>query len=222
MLLPALNQAREKARSITCASNEKQLGVALAAYVLDHDDFYPPLSYAWPSNAWGSSRSTWYMMLYQYVGIDKPTSVASAYGMVSKNSIFSFPTQKQWNDNGIYMSYGYNLSYFGTVNYSDKNGSGVRTSLIKKSSDLLVYTDTWYSYTPLEYQELGNYAIGGGWNICFRHNKCANSCYADGHVQPDRYNFLGAGNGACLPLNGNGEFWPWRFYKDWSYGFASY
>ena len=42
MLLPALNQAREKGRSAVCVSNLKQIGLAISMYTDDHDDFYPP------------------------------------------------------------------------------------------------------------------------------------------------------------------------------------
>ena len=41
MLLPALAQAWEKARSITCTSNLKQLGLAFEMYRSDHDGVYP-------------------------------------------------------------------------------------------------------------------------------------------------------------------------------------
>jgi len=42
MLLPALNQAREKARSITCKSNLKQIGLAQANYSSSHNDWIVP------------------------------------------------------------------------------------------------------------------------------------------------------------------------------------
>jgi len=41
MLLPALNQAREKARRISCTSNLKQIGLSLKQYAMDYSDFFP-------------------------------------------------------------------------------------------------------------------------------------------------------------------------------------
>lgn len=43
MLLPALNKAREKSKSISCNSNLKQLGTTSAIYQNDFDDYFIPL-----------------------------------------------------------------------------------------------------------------------------------------------------------------------------------
>ena len=42
LLLPALNKARETAQAINCVSNLKQIGVGLAAYTADNDDYLIP------------------------------------------------------------------------------------------------------------------------------------------------------------------------------------
>ncbi|MBN2452525.1 MAG: type II secretion system protein [Lentisphaeria bacterium] len=41
MLLPALSQAREKARRINCAGNLKQIGLAMRMYSQDYDEAFP-------------------------------------------------------------------------------------------------------------------------------------------------------------------------------------
>jgi prepilin-type N-terminal cleavage/methylation domain-containing protein/prepilin-type processing-associated H-X9-DG protein len=41
ILFPVFAQAREKARSISCLSNQKQIGLGLMMYVQDYDETYP-------------------------------------------------------------------------------------------------------------------------------------------------------------------------------------
>jgi len=43
ILLPALGKARESARRVACASNQRQLGLAFALYINDFDEQFPPI-----------------------------------------------------------------------------------------------------------------------------------------------------------------------------------
>ena len=58
MLLPALNQAREKAKSIKCAAAEKQMGVAMMLYTQDWEEWIHPKSQTGSRNL-----PTWFSVL---------------------------------------------------------------------------------------------------------------------------------------------------------------
>ena len=57
MLLPTLTKAREKARQIQCAGNQKQVGFVLQLYLSDYKDAYPMYNMHSQSWAWGLSKA---------------------------------------------------------------------------------------------------------------------------------------------------------------------
>lgn len=65
MLLPALNVAREKARTIACASNQKQCSLELMQYAEDNKGALPPYYYN-GATKWGKtdqSECSWFHIL---------------------------------------------------------------------------------------------------------------------------------------------------------------
>ena len=66
MLLPALKGAREKAGSIACIGNMRQIGMAAFSYA-DSSDAYMPmaLGYGWDSNA--HTNGWWICQLHPYI-----------------------------------------------------------------------------------------------------------------------------------------------------------
>ncbi|MDD3155865.1 MAG: type II secretion system protein [Victivallaceae bacterium] len=58
MLLPALNQARARAKTISCLSNLKQCGAASLMYAGDYDDYLPPAGVSLLTN-----KGRWWQLL---------------------------------------------------------------------------------------------------------------------------------------------------------------
>lgn len=68
MLLPALQNARDRARQIDCMSNMKQLGIAMALFINDNDGSFPKTE--------DITREEWWpSVLYPYVGPDSDEKI---------------------------------------------------------------------------------------------------------------------------------------------------
>ena len=58
ILFPVFAQAREKARAISCASNMRQIGIAVIMYLQDNDERFPQEHPSCPNPAVGTASST--------------------------------------------------------------------------------------------------------------------------------------------------------------------
>ena len=97
ILFPVFAQAREKARAITCASNEKQMGLAILQYLQDYDEQYPMLQYHPPAGYTGGWWIDWQIEVYPYV----KNGSSTANGLGGIYSCPSFPNQNQISQYGI-------------------------------------------------------------------------------------------------------------------------
>lgn len=106
LLLPALGQAREKAHSIACVSNERQIGQGVGFYLSDNNEYY--MTYQTAAYADGNMR-VWADLL-------------SSEGKYVSRNIFACPglkspekTQTNHTPSGMtYTGYGYNFRYLGS------------------------------------------------------------------------------------------------------------
>ncbi|MEY2410538.1 MAG: hypothetical protein QOF48_3208 [Verrucomicrobiota bacterium] len=78
LLLPALNRAKESGRRAACASNLRQLGVALAIYAGDNEGNFPPVT---PTNRWPAQLYRGYESFEVLLCPSDPTPRASGGGV---------------------------------------------------------------------------------------------------------------------------------------------
>jgi len=86
ILFPVFATAREKARQTTCASNEKQLGLAYVQYTQDYDDNYP-FTYIQNNGSSGAGCTNNYNTLAEWDQI--------IYPYVKSNAVFACPSDTQ-------------------------------------------------------------------------------------------------------------------------------
>ena len=92
MLLPALNQAREKARSTTCMNNLKQIGTSMLLYAQDNNNNWAPTH-----EAWGGRK--WYDLVRKYGQLGKNVN--------ESGSLFRCPSEQDLTKVNTYC---YNMS----------------------------------------------------------------------------------------------------------------
>ena len=153
MLLPALHKARDKAQSISCVNNMKQLGLSISQYVMDYN--YDPR--AWISD---SPQKNWKTLICTYV---KPAST-----QYWKLSTFVCPGNKEPR---FYKSWSYTMSY----RFMQNGSKGYRSPRFGVKVRPLIFdghVHTSYVWSPNWYRD---YAL--------RHSKKMNMLLTDMHVE---------------------------------------
>lgn len=169
MLLPALNQAREKAKSISCASNLKQFGLAGNMYANDFSGYLPNMhdDPAYKSNPTSSEAPE---ILLPYLGEKGKTLKTSK--MVHCPSTQPAPAGKPHFN----MTYGHNY-------YVGRHSWGYdRVIRIKKPVQTVFYYDYRAGYNG-GYEKY-YYIQYPPYEECqLRHSGRANYVFIDGHVE---------------------------------------
>ncbi len=207
MLLPALNQARAKARAITCTNNLKTLGMANLFYSNDFDGFDIRVK----ASEWNGMWMT-HTIFYQYFGVE---TGYTGFTIPSSTNYYVVPFNRICPDKvGIasdattgkvaVSSYAKNLD--GIVDYlgGAKTGAGdwayiYQYSKVKSPSTKIHHSETfnesasprscdWALYRSFASSPTG-YITGKA--VHFIHSSRANVLFFDGHVasmgQPEMY-----------------------------------
>ena len=205
MLLPALNQAREKSKQISCLNNLKQLGVASTSYQQDYDGFFPysqfdNIATAPPSGTYLYSQN-WYWSDFLADSLGKRAAFAENSALTCPGR--RAPDKKNTADGILTMNYGWNVELCPRAYNAPGDPIPAKNVQIPFPSSIMQTMDGGTTRLRWEYANLNhsyiktyNYIPGFVSNatkpiadkamddaISGRHHgKSVNVCYADGHA----------------------------------------
>ena len=175
MLLPALSQAREKARQAKCISNLKQLGLALMMYAEDYDGWIMRPSMG--NSPWYYPRWYWTLGALNYLPL--PIRSGDATPLVAR-----CPSKGGDRYYGMNQNYGVvegtsepTLSYRRKIHFNTKRWT-------KPSEKVLLGDCSRYNaiggYDRWEWEDTPT--LGANERLCPRHSGGANILWADIHA----------------------------------------
>lgn len=184
MLLPALNSARAKARSIKCTSNLKQSGMAMVLYTDDYNGFFP----CYREDPTATSGDGFYLCAVDYYCKIGPSYDRQIGGVLhcpefkprvkSGYLLADRTTFTGYTDMNPGSNYYVNTTYSGSIAvFTDVKVNGVlpqtRKTKIQKPSKTFLMADGC-NHTIRQWNQYFHY----------RHNNGVNMNFADGHAQP--------------------------------------
>ena len=178
MLLPALNQARAKAKAIKCISNQKQIGVYAQMYISDSNGY---LGKTWAGWDWSE-------MLVYNVGTKGSIGTFICPSLIPGNTDL---TGKKLRDSFVApngYSYNYRSTTYGMWNrafdeYEIVLPSGdifLAAKKVKQPSKYILVSDSCDAAGTFQLYRFAKNVTWSG--IDMRHSKMANSLFLDGHA----------------------------------------
>ena len=176
MLLPALSQARAKARSISCTNNIKQLNLAVLLYADDNKEYFPAMIGSYTVSPW----TFWPHQIVNYVG---------GWGEVLQCP--GSPMLGSYR-NASYHGVTYPLGpLYGMTNALWQAAGGmVQAKVLRPSQKYMMFDSNHYALGDaraiLTCSQCGQWSCGANVNgthsWLVNHNGGANLGYVDGHV----------------------------------------
>jgi prepilin-type N-terminal cleavage/methylation domain-containing protein/prepilin-type processing-associated H-X9-DG protein len=194
ILFPVFAKVREKARQISCLSNEKQIGLGFTQYVEDYDEKFPPMEC---NNGGGGSgsASSWAGEIYPYV---KSTSVficPDNQGGVGGSTLSvnegSNTAPQLGGAPAIPVSYAYSYHIGNTYADTSRSGSpnpftGADTlAFINEPAGKILMAESFGEYGMGYFDWVGSGSWGDGVSnkLFAEHTGLSNYLFIDGHAK---------------------------------------
>jgi prepilin-type N-terminal cleavage/methylation domain-containing protein/prepilin-type processing-associated H-X9-DG protein len=171
MLLPALSKAREKARTISCVGNEKQLMLSVEMYAQDNEEWLPCYEM--------TAGVKWYTLLKPYYNDDAVVKCNSCSNTSGELAL----CQYGWNYTGWHNSSGNQA--LGYKYPSDRRGGPIVRGTVQSASEFIILGDartSSYAGAYFGFPSNSGTAASPTPYVPNTHNDGANVGFMDGHV----------------------------------------
>ncbi len=180
MLLPALGKAREEARAASCLNNQKQLYLAIVAYIDDMDN-YMPFAFA----EYGE-KCNWYQAeaVGGYAGRTVNPTATDTWPEGSFACPSAKPEEFSSTAQSRYSHYGVSGDIYMTSwrKYYPKIQKWHRPEIKCAVMD----TRSWYTWYPFAFLWYSAHSRPGG-AVTWRHGNAFNIAFLDGHARRYAY-----------------------------------
>ncbi len=182
MLLPALNSARETAKSIKCRGNMKQLGLGFAQYVNDHDSWFPQVLEV---KVYGKC---WDAQIADYLGYKYPNGPAVFHcpaGVLTPTTYGGYSSEPA-------KSRGYSMNYYVGAKDFSHGKENLRMDSGKVVAQQMVLIEYWRPDTYEEHTVFGKSSndqyltTAAKTKFAWRHKDQMNFLRKDGSVDGTR------------------------------------
>ncbi|MBR2509398.1 MAG: type II secretion system protein [Lentisphaeria bacterium] len=196
MLLPALNQAREKGRTAVCMSNHKQIALGLNMYVADNDDWVP------------GGRA--------HGGVTRVQVLLRPYSEYKSWTCPSATWKMKWTPSEGGKSYNPTIGWeimhgikTGGWNYASKKiGLFKVPSVVQYAADRMYVNDEGHAQYGY-----GSFQSGEAYRMDNRHSGGFNMVFVDGSAKYFKYPERASGGSSCKALSAYYSVYPpseWR------------
>ena len=232
MLLPALSKARDKARTISCSSNLKNIGLAERMYSGDNNDYFVPsqmddMTIAPPSGTFLTDNQWhWVDLIWPYLDFNAKSEKAN----IVLCSVARGGDKKRILDGILNMNYGANQDIHSRITASARTAR--LSNCAQNPSELMSIMDGGthrmiWNFAQLNYAKIKNYDYLPGFTTnstastlakiadkakndaeVGRHgDKQVNVCYADGHVATIKSSTTAVKGHNTVGDGNNFQFW---------------